>query len=77
MECKKCGSNNVQFVSEQISGKVKNKRMGCLWGLGRFCLIVGTCGLWLIIGRRSGTGNIKYKQQTVAICQNCGNKQRV
>ena len=74
MVCPKCGSENVLVTTEQTSAKTKGKKMGCLWSLGRMCLIVCTCGLWLLIGKRSGTGKTKYVNKTVGICQNCGNK---
>lgn len=77
MVCPKCNSNNVQVTTEQVSAKTKGKGMGCLWGLGRLCLICCTCGLWLLVGKRKGTGKTKYVNRTVALCQNCGHKWNV
>lgn len=77
MKCVKCGSENVTVTSEQVSGKTSTKHMGCLWSLGRMCLIVCTCGLWLIFGRKKETGKTKFKSNTVAICQSCGHKWKV
>lgn len=74
MQCPNCGSTNVNVQIEQTSAKTKSRDMGCLWSIGRLCLIICTCGLWLLIGRRSKTGKTKFKNRTVAICQNCGNK---
>lgn len=74
MKCKKCGNENVTVTTEQVAGKSSTKHMGCLWELGRLFLIFATCGLWLIFGKKKETGKMKYKNQTVAICQNCGNK---
>lgn len=74
MVCPKCGSENVLVTNEQTSAKTKGKNMGCLWSIGRACLIVCTCGLWLLVGRRSRTDKTKFVNKTVAICQNCGNK---
>lgn len=74
MNCPKCGSENVTVQIEQIDAKTKQRKSGCLWGLGRLCLIVFTCGLWLIIGKRKGSEKTKYTSKTVAICQQCGNK---
>lgn len=85
MICPKCGSENVQVVSENTgattNGKVAGKSMGCLWGLGRLCLICCTGGLWLIFGKRHTTHktkqNTKQKYQTYGLCQNCGNKWKI
>lgn len=78
MICPRCGSDHVNVMTEQVSGKSKTrgKHMGILWRLGRLFLIIMTCGLWLLVGKRKETQKtkMKYKNQTVAICQNCGNK---
>ena len=74
MVCPKCGSQNVNVYNEQQSAKTKGKGMGCLWGLGRLCLIVCTCGLWLLIGKRKSTGKTTFENKTAALCQACGNK---
>ena len=74
MVCPKCSSENVQITLEQVSAKSKNRGNGCLWGICRGILICCTCGLWLLIGARKGSSKIKYKNNTVAICQNCGHK---
>lgn len=77
MVCPKCKSENVTVTTEQVGGKTKANNMGCLWTLGRWTLILCTCGLWLLVGKRKGTGNTSFKNQTVAVCQNCGNKWKV
>lgn len=74
MKCIKCGSDNVNVQIEQVGGKSKARGMGCLWGLCRLCLIFCTCGLWLLVGKRKGTNNIKFTNKTVCVCQSCGNK---
>lgn len=74
MQCPKCESDNVNVQIEQISGKTSVRKTGCLWSIGRLFLIICTCGLWLLIGKRKGTNKTKFKNKTVAICQNCGNK---
>lgn len=74
MNCPKCKSENVSVTLEQISGKTKNRNMGCLWTIVRWTLIICTCGLWLLIGKRKETGNTKFKSKTIALCQNCGYK---
>ena len=50
MNCKKCGSENIQVVqgNSNTSGK------GILWGIGRLVLVICTAGLWLLIGKRKG-----------------------
>ena len=77
MTCPKCYSSNVQVVLEQRSAKTKKRGNGCLWAIGRGIMICCTLGLWLLIGRRTGSENTKYKNQTVALCQNCGHKWKV
>ncbi len=77
MVCPKCGSENVNVQVEQVSSKTKGKNMGCLYRIGRACLIVFTCGIWLLVGKRKETQKTKVKNDTVAICQNCGHKWKV
>ena len=77
MVCPKCSSENVQVTIEQLSAKTKKKGNGCLWSIGRGILIFFTLGLWRLIGKRSGSEKTKFKSNTVAICQNCGNKWNV
>lgn len=77
MKCPKCGCENVIVTSEQVSSKTSGKGSGCLWKVGRACMIVCTCGLWLLVGKHKKTDKTKIKNQTVAICQNCGNKWKV
>lgn len=73
MICPKCGSENVAIQTQQVSAKTKGRGTGCLWTLGRWSLIMCTCGLWLLVGKRKGTGKTKFKSKTIALCQNCGN----
>ena len=77
MICPKCGSNNVNVVSEQVNAKTSSKGNGCLWKMGRTLLIICTCGLWLLVGKHKGTSKTKIKNQTVGICQNCGYKFKI
>lgn len=74
MICPKCGGDNVQITNEQTSAKTRERRTGCLWTIGRWMLIVCTCGLWLLVGRRKGTEKTKFENRTVCICQNCANR---
>lgn len=77
MVCPKCGSENVNVTLEQTAGKTRTRNTGCLWGLCRLTLIIFTFGLWLLVGKRKGTSNTKFKNDTVAICQNCGHKWKI
>ncbi len=77
MRCPRCKSENVTVTTEQVSGTSKTRRTGCLWGLIRLILIVFTFGLWLLIGKMLETSKMKYKNQTVGICQGCGYKWKV
>ncbi len=74
MICPKCGSQNVQVTIAQVSARTKNRGTGCLWTIGRLTLIICTCGLWLLVGKRQGTSKTKFKNETVALCQNCAHK---
>ena len=58
------------------AGELKDKEAGsgAPLGIGRLFLIVCTCGLWLLVGRRKGTERTKYKNKKAALCQNCGHK---
>ena len=77
MKCPRCGSLNILVTSEQLSAKTRERGPGCLWRIGRTLLIICTLGLWLLVGRRRGTAKTKFKNQTVAICQNCGKRWKV
>lgn len=77
MICPRCGSQNVSVTLEQSSAKTKKRGMGCLWTMCRWFLIICTCGLWLLVGRRKGTDKTKFNNTTVALCQNCGYKWNV
>lgn len=77
MKCPKCGSENVTVTTEQVEGKITGHKRGCLWTLGRWTLICFTLGLWLIVGKSKGKSKMEFKNQTVAVCQSCGNKWNV
>lgn len=77
MTCPKCGSENVNVISEEVGSKTSAKGNGCLWKMGRMLLIVCTCGLWLLVGKHKGTGKTKVKTQTFGLCQNCGHKFKI
>ena len=77
MTCPKCESENVNITLEMVESETGMKKAGCLWGIGRFFLIICTGGLWLIIGKRKATLKTKFKNKKIAICQNCGHKWKV
>lgn len=71
MTCPKCGGTaNVQSV--QVSAGTNTHKRGCLWTLGRWFLILCTCGLWLLVGKSKSRSNTKFINDTMAICQSCG-----
>ena len=73
LTCSRCGSHNVNV---QIAAtKQSHSHRGCLWSIGRFFLIFFTCGLWLLIGRSAGKS--KIKNDSFAVCQDCGYKWKV
>ena len=74
MVCAKCGSENVSMQVVQTSAKTRTRGRGLLWGLGRFFLILCTGGLWLLFGRSKAKSTTHFKNETQAVCQNCGNK---
>lgn len=73
MKCQKCGSENVKVDMVQTKGKTNNA--GPIYWCCRWCLIFCTMGLWLLVPSRKG--NTKFKNKTMAICQNCGNTWKV
>lgn len=77
MVCPKCKSEDVTVTVEQVAGNTRETNPGCLWTLGRWTMIICTLGLWLVIGKHKGKGKTNFKSQTVAVCQNCGNKWKV
>lgn len=70
--CPKCGSGRVNFQIVQTGAVTRTKNKGCLYGIGRLILIVCTCGLWLLFGRKKSTSRTRITNEKVAICQNCG-----
>lgn len=71
MICKKCGSTNMQAVSN-IHGKIK--RRGCLSVLFHILMIICTAGLWIIIPLLTGGSKGKIKTETGFMCLDCGKK---
>lgn len=77
MECKRCGSSDLNVIQEQTGGKVRTKNPGCLWGITRAIMVRMTFGLWKLVGGRKETSHTKFKHRVVALCQKCGHKQKV
>lgn len=76
MTCPKCRSEDVNIQIIQTGGKTRTKRMGCLYGIGRGLLIVCTCGLWLLFGKKKSTSKTSFRNEKVAVCQRCGHQFR-
>ena len=61
------------FISGRADRRCdKHQKRGCLFGIGRLILIICTCGLWLLFGRKKYRSKTSFSNQKVAICQNCG-----
>jgi transposase-like protein len=67
MKCPKCESDNFEVISK-TTGKMHGGTG--IFGLIRFCLIICTCGLWLLVPQNRG----KVKSKTIFVCRNCGNE---
>lgn len=74
MICPKCGSQNVNVQIVQMGAKSSTKGKGCLFGLMRLLLIICTCGLWLLLGKKKSKTKTTFKNEKVAVCQSCGNQ---
>lgn len=73
LTCSNCGSGNVQISMVQSSASTRNRGRGCLWSIFRGILIMGTAGLWLLVGKSKGKSKTTIKSTKTAVCQNCGN----
>lgn len=73
LTCSRCGSHNVSVQIVQTGASHSGR--GCLWSIGRGMLIFCTLGLWLLIGKSGGRS--KIKNESFAVCQNCGNRWKV
>jgi len=71
-KCPKCGYDRISYTVIQDNAKTRQKNSGCLWAIGRWTLIILTCGLWLLVGKRKGTAKTTFNQKNMAVCQNCG-----
>jgi len=72
--CPKCGSSNISFQVVQTGAVTNTKKKGCLFGIGRLILIVCTCGLWLLFGKKQSKSKTTISTEKIAICQNCGHQ---
>lgn len=75
--CRRCNSQNISVQVVQVSGKSRTRGRGILWGIGRFFLILCTCGLWLLVGRSKGKTKTKFLNESMAVCQHCGYRWKV
>lgn len=73
MKCSKCESDNVNVALEQSKATTNNRSI--LYKIGRFILILCTGGLWLLVPKKMA--KTKFKNKTVALCQNCGYRWKV
>ena len=71
-KCPRCGSDHISYQVVQTGAVTNTKKRGCLFGIGRLILIICTCGLWLLFGRKKYRSKTSFSNQKVAICQNCG-----
>jgi len=77
MTCPRCNSTNVHVQVVQDSATTRTRGPGCLWRICRLFLIICTCGLWLLIGRRRAKSRTYFSSHNEAVCQNCGCSWRV
>ncbi len=77
MQCPKCGSDNVTIQMEQVGGRTRKHGTGLggnLNNAARGLTAVCTFGMSNLVWKKSkGTEKVKYKNEKVCICQNCGN----
>lgn len=77
MTCPKCGGTNVNVQIVQTGASTNTKKKGCLFGLMRALLIICTCGLWLVFGKKKEKSKTTYENRKVAVCSSCGNSWNV
>lgn len=70
--CPKCGSSNVNIQVQQVGARTSTKKKGCIYKLARIMLIICTCGLWLVFGKKNSTSKTAFVNTKLAICQSCG-----
>ena len=70
MNCKRCGSNNINFSTSTIA---KSKNRSFTWNLLMICCTGGFWLLWMLVRKKKQ----KLVKITTATCQNCGNSWNV
>lgn len=77
MKCPKCKSENVTIEFVQTSGKTKkhgNGLGGHVNNAARGVTAMCTFGISNLVWKKSkGNEKTSYKNETMCICQNCGN----
>ena len=77
MICPKCGSQNVNVQISQTGGKTKKKGNGVgghVNNAARGITAVCTLGLSNLVWKKSKGGEkTTFQNESVCICQNCGN----
>jgi len=72
MNCPNCHGNNVSVQIVQTGAVTRTKSRGCLFTLGRWFLILITCGLWLVFGRKKSKSQTTFTNEKHAVCSGCG-----
>lgn len=73
MVCSECGSDNTKV--EMVNDKLKHRGAGFIRKLMRLCLVICTCGIWLLVPK--GLGSSRIKQKKYIICNNCGHSEKI
>ncbi len=77
LKCPNCGSTNVTVQMMQIAGKTKKHGTGLggnINNAARGMTAMMTFGMSNLVWKKSkGTEQVKYTNQKVCLCQNCGN----
>lgn len=77
MQCPQCGSQNISVTMIQTNGKSKHKGNGLgghLNNAARGVTAAFTFGVSNLVWEKSkGTEKMQFKNQKVAVCQDCGN----
>lgn len=72
MNCRKCGSSNVDFRAELVTTGAVVKNVSLVSRLGRAMLVMFTCGLWLLVPKKKATEKTKSKVLKLCTCRECG-----
>ena len=75
MKCEKCSSEKVIVQLEQVNAKTNTGTGGILHILYTcFRLFMCLCLIGFFMPKRLSSSKTKYKNKTIALCQNCGFK---